>query len=89
MRETAILVFASDEERQAEISDSVVDLPLSVHENEPITSDDNGDDEGETTRPRQSQLRRRHDVNSFARLTALWKKISTNCQTRRMNVFQS
>ena len=63
--ETATVVFASDEDSEAEISDSDVDFSLSDGENEPITSDNSSDDENETTRPRQSQLRRRHAVNSL------------------------
>ena len=58
MYETATLVFASDEESEAEISDSDVDFPLTDGENEPITSVDSSDEEGETTRPR-------HAVNSL------------------------
>ena len=62
MCETATLIYASDEESEAEILDSDVDLPLSDGENEPITYDDSSGEEGET-RPRQWQLRRRHGVN--------------------------
>ena len=58
--ETATLVFASDEESEAEISNNDVDFPLSDGENEPITSDDSINKKGEITRPRQSQLRRIH-----------------------------
>ena len=63
--ETAALVFARDEESEAEISDSDVDFPLSDSKNEPITSDDSSDKEGETTTMRQSQLHRGLSVNSL------------------------
>ena len=51
------------EESEAEISDSDVDFQLFDGGNEPITSDDSSDEEGEATRPRQSRLRMRHAVN--------------------------
>ena len=46
-------------------SDSDVDFTMSDGENEPITSNNSSDEEGEITRPRQSQLRRSHAVNSL------------------------
>ena len=53
---TAILIFASDEESKAEISESDVDFPL---------FDGGNEKKVETTRPRQSQLCMRHAVNSL------------------------
>ena len=49
MRKTAIFAFANDKKSEAEISDSDVDIPLSVDENEIIAYDDSTDEEGETT----------------------------------------
>ena len=61
MCENDTLVFASDEDSETEISDNDVDFPPSDDENKSITFVDSSDEEGETTRPRQSQHRRRHE----------------------------
>ena len=70
-----------------EILDNDIDLSLSDGENKPSTSADKSNEVGETTRPRQLQLRWRHAVISLD--TPLMKENFHPLPDQRMNTFQS